>query len=109
MGYFTIFAVQADEKMLKGFQIRMEGIKELIEPLFSRKEGREAAFNYVRGLLSRIERKNSWQLAEQAELKDPYAFQYLLGRVRWNCEALRDQFYQKVPEGIGRGRDLSDR
>jgi SRSO17 transposase len=32
--------------------------------LFSRREPREQANKYLRGLLAPVERKNSWQLAE---------------------------------------------
>ncbi len=39
-----------------------------------------AAQAYVRGLLSPVERKNGWQLAEQAGETTPYAMQYLLDR-----------------------------
>ncbi|WP_425362499.1 hypothetical protein [Candidatus Tisiphia endosymbiont of Hybos culiciformis] len=33
---------------------------------------------YVKALMSSVERKNSWQLAEMVGAKTPYNFQYLL-------------------------------
>jgi SRSO17 transposase len=44
----------------------------------------------VRGLLSGAERKNGWQLAETAGHATPYGLQHLLGRARWDADAVRD-------------------
>lgn len=57
---------------------------------FLQKRTKETASAYFQGLISSIERKNSWQIAEQAGFKDPYSFQYLLGRAVWDEEKLRD-------------------
>src|SRR5436309_9020966 len=63
---------------------------ERIDPLFARSETRERAHAYLRGLLSPIERKNGWQMAEEAGEATPYAMQYLLDRARWEADRLRD-------------------
>ncbi len=63
---------------------------------FPRTEGREAAADYIRGLLSKVERKNSWQLAEATGHKTPTAFQHLLGRANWDEDALRDEHIEEV-------------
>ena len=47
---------------------------------FARAEARRRAEVYLRGLLSPLERKNGWQLAEAAGDATPYATQHLLGR-----------------------------
>ena len=39
---------------------------------FLRKEPRDRALSYLKGLLGPSERKNGWQLAEQAGEKVPY-------------------------------------
>ncbi len=57
---------------------------------FARAEPRERVLGYVRGLLSDIERKNSWQLAEWAGDAAPYGVQHLLGRAVWDADAVRD-------------------
>jgi len=49
------------------------GVAELISDRFSRSEARERAVTYLRGLLSPVERKNGWQLAEEAGDQTPYA------------------------------------
>jgi SRSO17 transposase len=74
---------------------------------FTRAEAWERFKSYFRGLLSSVERKNGWQLAEYAGDSNPYGIQHLLGRARWNADAIRDDLQQIVfenlahPEGIG--------
>jgi SRSO17 transposase len=74
------------------FSIEQEliAIQKIIQDCFNRIETKQAAMSYFQGLISTIERKNSWQLAEQAGCKSPYAFQYLLGRATWDVNQLRD-------------------
>jgi hypothetical protein len=55
---------------------------ERIGPVFARSETRARAQMYLRGLLSPVERKNGWQMAEEAGEATPYAMQYLLDRAR---------------------------
>ena len=43
---------------------------------FGRREIQARAMGYVKGLLSPVERKNSWQLAEAREQRDPYSNQH---------------------------------
>ncbi len=45
---------------------QFQDVCERIGPCFARSETRNRAQAYVRGLLSPIERKNGWQLAEEA-------------------------------------------
>jgi hypothetical protein len=40
----------------------LDALSERIAPRFARSELRERAHDYLRGLLSAAERKNSWQL-----------------------------------------------
>jgi SRSO17 transposase len=68
---------------------------------FPRAEPRQRATAYLRGLLSPIARKNSWQLAEQAGEEPPYGVQHLLGRAAWSAEAVRDALRTYVVEHLG--------
>src|SRR5262247_3537105 len=77
-------------------------IAELISDRFSRAEARERAVNYLRGLLSPVERKNSWQLAEEAGDETPYATQHLLGRAVWSADEVRDDLRDYVVKHLGR-------
>jgi hypothetical protein len=54
-------------------------IQARIGPRFARSEQRQRVRRYVAGLLSPVERKNGWQLAEQAGEPRPYGMQRLLG------------------------------
>src|SRR5665811_322594 len=61
-----------------------------LAPHVGRTEVRDRVGAYVRGLLSGAERKNGWQLAEDAGDATPYAMQHLLGRAVWDADAVRD-------------------
>ena len=68
-----------------------------ISPHFSRREPRQRAVAYLRGLLAPIERKNGWQLAEAAGDRTPDGVQDFLARIcrttadaragRWRCSS----------------------
>ncbi len=72
-----------------------------IGPRFAREEARRRAQAYLRGLLSPVERKNGWQLAEAVGDRTPYALQHLLGRADWDPEAVRDDLQAYVVEQLG--------
>jgi SRSO17 transposase len=76
-------------------------IAELISERFSRAEARERAVTYLRGLLSPVERKNGWQLAEEAGDQTPYATQHLLGRAVWSADEIRDDLREYVVKHLG--------
>ena len=59
-------------------------------PHFPRREARRRAWASLRGLLSPVERKNGWQLAEVNGDAPPYGVQPLLGRARGDDEAVRE-------------------
>lgn len=75
--------------------------------LFARRESREQAVKYLRGLLAPVERKNSWQVAEAVGDATPDRMQRLLYRVDWDADAARDILQGFVvetfghPDGIG--------
>ena len=68
---------------------------------FANAAASESAAAYLQSLLSSVERKNSWQLAEAAGLESPYRFQHLLGRGTWDADALRDEQLGVVLAGLG--------
>lgn len=69
--------------------------------LFGRREVQEQALKYVQGLVSPVERKNGWQLAEAVGDKRPDATQRLLYKTKWDAEAVRDALQRFVIEGFG--------
>ena len=57
---------------------------------FARPDARKQASEYLQGLLSPVERKNGWQLAEHLGHETPYRVQHLLDRAVWDADAVRD-------------------
>src|SRR5262249_49756731 len=58
------------------------------------------ALVYLRGLLSAAERKNGWQLAEEAGERTPDGMQRLLNASRWDADAVRDDLVAYVREHL---------
>ena len=77
-------------------------IQERIGPRFARSEQRQRVRRYVEGLLSPVERKNGWQLAEQAGEARPYGMQRLLAGAKWDADAVRDDLRAYVRGASGR-------
>ncbi len=59
--------------------------------LFYRKESKKHAEQYIRGLLSTLERKNGWTIAQHAGELEPKALQRFLNLSPWDADALRDR------------------
>ncbi|WP_437109205.1 IS701 family transposase [Streptomyces sp. enrichment culture] len=68
---------------------------------FRRVEPRATARAFVLGLLSGVERKNCWRLAEQAGHARPGPMQRLLRTARWDADALRDDVRDYLLEHLG--------
>jgi SRSO17 transposase len=68
---------------------------------FPRWDARRRAGAYLRGVRSPVARKNGWQLAEVNGDDTPYGVQHLLGRARWDAEAVRDDVRGDVLESLG--------
>lgn len=51
---------------------------------------------YIKGLLSPIERKNGWQLAEQVGEQTPYAIQRILNGAEWEADEVRDELQKYI-------------
>ena len=73
----------------------------LIGARFARAEPRTNAMVYLQGLLSGVERKNSWTISEQAGQKTPDAMQRLLSTTDWDLDALRDDLRAYVVSYLG--------
>lgn len=79
----------------------LNGIGQRIGRRFARAEPRRRALAYLCGLLSPLERKNGWQLAEEAGDPSPYGVQHLLGRAQWDADAVRNDLGAYVVEHLG--------
>jgi SRSO17 transposase len=90
-----------DRKMVRSWSGELNAVSERIAPRFARSEVRDRAHDYLRGLLSGTERKNSWQLAEVAGDATPYGLQHLLGRANWDADLVRDDLRDYAIEHLG--------
>lgn len=79
----------------------LEKMAEQIRSHFVRTEGFQRAVKYLKGLLSEVERKNGWQMAEVAGDKGPDGMQYLLSRAEWDSNGVRDDLQNYVIEHLG--------
>lgn len=79
----------------------LTAVGERIGGRFARSEPRQRAVGYVRGLLSRVERKNGWQLAEHLGDPTPEGVQHLLARADWDADAVRDDLLGYAAENLG--------
>ena len=79
----------------------IEQVHQCIAGRFRRPEPRRRALSYLRGLLSPVERKNGWQLAEQAGDATPDGVQRLLYNYRWDADQVRDDHRDYVVEHLG--------
>ena len=79
----------------------IEGIHGCIAGRFQRSEPRWRALEYLEGLISPVERKNGWQLAERAGDATPDGVQRLLSTCVWDAHLVRDDLRACVVEHLG--------
>ena len=74
---------------------------QVMAPFFGRREPRLRARSYMLGLLSGLERKNGWSLAEFAGDTAPDGMQRLLNHARWDADEVRDALRAQTAERLG--------
>jgi SRSO17 transposase len=93
--------VQQAEKQTRLWANGLVVLHERIGGRFGRVEPRRRALAYLQGLLSQVERKNSWWLAEQAGEQTPDGMQRLLNGSGWDADGVRDDLREYVVEHLG--------
>ncbi len=88
-------------KQIHDWAAELEALCERLAPRFGRVEVRRRASGFLHGLLSGTERKNGWQLAEQAGDTTPDGMQRLLNHARWDADQVRDDLRDYVVEQLG--------
>jgi SRSO17 transposase len=68
---------------------------------FGRVEPRWQARAFLLGLLSDVDTRSCWQLAEQAGDRTPHRMQRLLGEAVWDADAVRDEVRRYVVDELG--------
>ena len=75
-------------------------VKRRVRPLFAQDRAATNAGLFVDGLLGDERRKTGWMRAEAAGDPGPWRQQALLGRDRWDADALRDMVREYVIEHL---------
>src|SRR5205085_3958148 len=94
-------AAQPEEQRAQAWAADLTALHARVARRFARAEPRRRALAYLRGLLSPVERKNGWQLAEVAGEPTPDGMQHLLARADWDADAVRDDLRAYVVEYLG--------
>jgi SRSO17 transposase len=79
----------------------LEHLHDRIAPRFARREPRFRVLAYLKGIISAIERKNGWQLAEHAREARPDGMQRLLSQAVWDANGVRDDLRSYVLKQLG--------
>ena len=88
------------QAVVQGWATELEQVHGRLAPHFARSEPRQRVRDYLAGLLSPIERKNGWQLAEQAGEPTPTGMQRVLSGSQWDADAVRDDLRAYVVEHL---------
>ncbi len=88
------------EATLDLWSVSLREAKRRMRPLFAQGRSAENAGLYLDGLLGDERRKTGWMRAEAAGDPGPWRQQALLGRDRWDAEALRDLVRDYVIEHL---------
>ena len=79
----------------------LDALAEQIAQRFCRIKSRRRVRAYLGGLLAPVERKNGWQLAENAGDRTPDGVQDFLARMRWDADQVRDDLRAYVVAQLG--------
>ena len=90
-----------DAGQVKGWAGELDALHARVAWRFARPEPRRRALAYLQGLLSQVDRKNGWQLAEHAGELTPDGMQRLLNQAGWDADAVRDELRSYVVEHLG--------
>ena len=72
-----------------------------IAPRFARYEPLRHAAELMAGMVSGLDRKNCWTIAEHRGANTPDGLQHLLARASWDADAVRDDLRDYVIEAFG--------
>ncbi len=90
-----------DPAEIRGWAVGLSALHQRIAPHFVRAEPRQLAYDYLRALISPIERKNGWQIAEHLGAPTPDAVQRLLSTAHWDADTVRDDLHSYVLDHLG--------
>jgi len=94
-------AATCDVAEVRRWEAGLARLHERIAQRFVRAEPRQLAYDYLRALISPIERKNGWQIAEHIGAGTPDGVQRLLATAHWDADQVRDDLQRYVIEHLG--------
>jgi SRSO17 transposase len=92
---------ELDPAEIRGWAVGLSALHQRIARNFLRAEPRQQAYDYLRALISPIERKNGWQIAEHIGDATPDGVQRLLATAHWDANQVRDDLRSYVVEYLG--------
>jgi SRSO17 transposase len=95
----VIFEVMDD--LVSGWESRLRELTGRMGRLFARPEPREVFHDLIEGLLSDLEKKNGWTLAQRAGHTHPGRMQAFLCRGAWSADALEAEVRGYVVDHLG--------
>ena len=91
------------EATLELWASSLRAVKAQLRPLFGQERVAASAWKFLDGLLGNEPRKTGWMRAEAAGDPGPWRQQAILGRGRWDAEALRDIVRDYALETLANG------
>ena len=85
----------------KAWSADFDNLHGRIAGYFGRSEQRQRVKAYLQALLSPVERKNSWQLAERSGEATPDGMQRLLSTAVWDADVVRNELRRYVFDVLG--------
>lgn len=89
-------AAACDSVDVRGWEAGFDALQGRLRPYFARLETAWNAGALMLGLLTDLEKKNAWTIAELAGHPTPDRMQYLLARARWDVDAVGGELRRYV-------------
>ncbi len=89
-----------DDVDIEAWEASLEGLFSRVTECFRSDESATQARRYLTGLLSGVERKNGWTLAEHAGDPAPHKMQRLLNSYAWNADMMRNVIRSYILENL---------
>jgi SRSO17 transposase len=83
------------------WQTEFSAVLDRIAPRFARYEPLRHAAALMSGMVSGLDRKNCWTIAEHRGADTPDGLQHLLARASWDADAVRDDLRDYVIDAFG--------
>jgi DDE superfamily endonuclease len=83
------------------WQSEFSAVLDRIAPRFRRYEPLRHAGELMAGMVSGLDRKNCWTIAEHRGTLTPDGLQHLLARASWDADAVRDDLRDYVIDAFG--------